>query len=211
MNGTTNGLDETARVDLGIGNTITDAPQVIGGLPASPTPFPSSQTLADPLYTSEAVIVGGVLRHDIGDYSTGYLPVGLNYSGKKIDSQYVDFVISEPSKSNITINIDGTYSGIWIGLEGYSDDVAICPNSTSFTWWDGFVAYNGSGLPGRAGASEGCADGILPTGTSGSYTMTFGTANTSKNSNGTDAVTTKNIFVRLKLAAGESITSLTFG
>lgn len=213
MNGTTTGINESARVDLGVGDTMVDAPDIVGGLPSTPTPFPSAQSLANTSYTSEAVIVGGVLKHDLTDYSSGYLPQGTNYSSKKADSQYVDFVFNAPALSEIGINIDGTYSGLWIGLEGYSDDDSqlVCPNSINGTWWDGFVGYNGSGFPGRDGASAGCAKGAVPTGTSGSYVMTFGSASTSKNSDGSNASTPKNIFVRFMLAANESITSLTIG
>lgn len=218
MAGTTTGVDEdniqgpnsTAyRVDLGIGSSLIDAPSVV--LPSTPVAMDPEQELTTPNHNSEAVVVGAVLRHDTSNYDTAdYMPLGPDYTLKKADSQYIDFVLTEPSLSKFDINITGTYSGLWIGLEGWSDDVAICPNSVSTTWWDGFVAYNGSGLPGRLGASAGCADGLVPAGTSGSYTMTFGTANTSKNSNGTDAVSPKNIFVRLMLASGESITNLTF-
>ncbi len=218
MDGVTSNVDESAivaptsnayRVDLGLGATLVDAPAV--NLPATPTVFNSTQLLNDVSYTSEAAVVGGTLKHDVRDYTAGFMPAGPDYTNKKADSQYIDIVLSEESLSNITINIQGTYSGLWIGLEDYSEDIAICPNSINGTWWDGFVAYNGSGLPARAGASAGCAEGLVPTGTSGSYVMTFGTANTSKNSNGTDSVTPKNIYVRLKLSAGQSITSLSFG
>lgn len=205
--GASSNISESQRVDLGVGDTTLDAPAV-GGLPSAPTPFPSNQDLSDPSYTSEAVIVGGVIKHDLTDYTNNFLPVGSDYSGKKIDSQYIDFVFTEASRSNVSINIVGTYSGLWIGLEGYSDDPIICPNSVNQTWWNGFEPF-GSGLPGRLGASAGCADGIVPNGFGGNFNFTFGYANTSKNSDGTNASTSKNIFVRVKLDAGQSIENLT--
>jgi hypothetical protein len=115
-----------------------DAPAISGGLPHTPPPFNSTQNLAAAPYVDEAVIVGGVLTHDTTDYSTLHLPVGHDYSGKRADAQFIDFFYSATSKSFITINITGTYSGIWIGMEGISDNAALCPESINGTWWDGY-------------------------------------------------------------------------
>ncbi len=218
-NGTSTGVTENAvsapnlsvatKVELvGLTDTVIDAPNIVGGLLHTPPAMSSSQDLSALAYVAEATVVGGVLKHDVTDYSTGFLPVGASYAGKNA-VQYATYAFTTEYLSNITINIDGTYSGIWIGLEDYSDNAAICPNSDGGTWWDAFVPYNGSGLPGRLGASSGCSIGTLPTGNSGLFPITFGTANTSKEPNGNDASVPKTVYVRIRLTAGEEISELT--
>jgi hypothetical protein len=65
-------------------------------------------------------------------------------------------------------------------------------------WADMFVAYSGSGIP-----TNGCADGAVMSGSNGTFTCTFGTENSSSDTN-------NRILVRIKLTSGQSITALSF-
>jgi len=179
-----------------LGNTSGDTPS-----PLTTTAWTSTQLLNAAGYTQEATIVGGILKCDTTNYSTGYLPVGPNYS-TKASSQYITYIFNQAACSSLTINITGTYSRFWIALPGVSNNNSISPNALGGVWWDGFSLYNGAGVPGRTGDSiAGCATGTVSTGTTGSYSLTFGTQSSSNS-------TSNAIYVRIKLTTGQSVTAL---
>jgi len=160
--------------------------------------------------TKEATVRLGVLQHDVSDYSSGYLPVGPNRSGDT-GTQYFTFAFRRTGVANFDINITSSgISGLWIAAPGTTID----SSSTINGWLDASTTYNGSGVPGAdvgagGNGSNGCAfttGDRISTGTalSGGYTMTLGSENMS---NATNNV----VLVRIALASGESISSLSVG
>lgn len=177
-----------------------------GDTPASVavTAWDRNTNLANAGYLHEAAIIGGVLRCDQTDYSTGYLPVGVTYANKDA-AQYVTYSIKQGSKSSISVTVTGTYAGVWVALPGVSTNQQKSPEALNDAWWDGMQLYSGAGVPGRGGdTTAGCAAGVLParTGTQ-TYTLTFGTESSSN-------ATASEILVRFRLNAGQSITALSF-
>lgn len=162
----------------------------------------SNQQDWDPLATPdahEAIVVGGVLKHDRTDYSVGYRPVGPDLSGRSVDPQYAEFEIKRSGVSQFTITYSGSCSGCWVTM----------PNNTTWQtslsgtngWADMFQAYKGSGVP--TSAEPGCSSGGLMDNNGGSFTCVFGTESSSNDSE-------NSILVRWKLAEGQSITSMSF-
>lgn len=170
-----------------------------GDTPAgTSTAFSSSAALA----TYEAALVAGVLKADQTNYSTGYLPVGPDYSGHTA-TQYVTFAFQRSAASKFTINVTGTYAGCWVQLPGVSTDTGISPNAAN-GWWNMYQPYSGAGVPGRAGdPNAGCALGSVMNGTTNTFVATFGTQSSTNSTGNT-------IYVRFKLNAGQSITALQF-
>jgi hypothetical protein len=186
----------TNRVYLTASNNSSDTPSSL-----SYSTWNSSQSLATAGYTQEATIVGGIIFNDNTNWSTGYLPAGNpNYSSKNA-TQYVTYMFAIAAKSNVTVAVTGSYSGLWVGMPGISDNSTYSPNAVGGAWWDGYQLYNGSGYPGRSGQSAGCASGTVATGGTGTFLLTFGAGNSS-NSTG------NMMFVRFKLTSGQSITAL---
>lgn len=159
--------------------------------------------------TKEATIRLGVLKHDITDYSTGFLPVGPDRSGDT-GTQYFTFAFRRQVVANFDINITSStgVSGVWIAAPGTQTDTTSGLNG----WLRADTTYAGSGIPGSStggNGSDGCAsnsgDRILPsTALSGGYTMTLGSENMS---NATGNV----VLVRIALTSGQSITNLSVG
>lgn len=160
--------------------------------------------------TKEATVRLGVLQHDLSDYSSGYLPVGPDRSGDT-GTQYFTFAFRRTGVANFDINITSSgISGLWVAAPGTTID----SSSTINGWLDASTTYNGSGVPGAdvgagGNGSNGCAfttGDRISTGTalSGGYTMTLGSENMS---NATNNV----VLVRIALASGESISSLSVG
>jgi hypothetical protein len=156
------------------------------------------------LQTYDATVVGAVLKHDVTDYSTGYLPAGPNLSLGRSGAQYFTFKFVRTVVSKFDVKYTGTLAGLWVALPGS----AINTTSTLNGWLDMSVAYNGSGIPG-AGAggngSNGCAVGGTATlnsaVTNKSVTATFGTVSSSSTVNNI-------IYVRVRLTGGQSLTAL---
>ena len=159
--------------------------------------------------TQEATIRLGVLKHDVTDYSTGYLPVGPDRSADT-GTQYMTFAFQRRAVANFELSItssSGISGGVFIAAPGTNIDTASGING----WLRADTVYAGSGTPGSNTAnggngSDGCAftsgDRIL-TGTSlsSSYTLTLGDQNMSDADNNV-------VLVRIGLAAGESVTAL---
>lgn len=156
------------------------------------------------LESYDATIVGGVLKHDQTNYSSGYLPEGPNLSSGRSGSQYFTFRFVRTSVSKFDIKFTGTIAGLWVALPGSGIDTS----STLNGWVDMSVAYAGAGRPG-AGAggngSNGCALGGPVTLNSSvsahRKTCTFGTESSS-------STATNEIYVRIKLTSGQTVTAL---
>ena len=160
--------------------------------------------------TKEATVRLGQIKHDITNYSSGYLPAGPDRSGDT-GTQYFTFAFRRTGTANFDINItSSSITGLWIAAPGTVTD----SSSTINGWLEASTTYNGSGVPGAdiaagGNGSNGCAfttgDRIQSgTSLSGGYTMTLGSENMS---NATGNV----VLVRIALASGESISSLSVG
>ena len=163
--------------------------------------------------TNEAVTRWGTIKHFNTDLSSGYLPVGPDLATGRSGSQYYTFAFRRQVVANIDINITAPsgIEGCWIALPGSNIDSSSSLNG----WLECTTQYSGVGLPGAntgsgGNGSNGCAytgSDVIPTNTAisgGSYQMTLGTENMS---NATGNV----MLVRVKLASGDSITSLDIG
>jgi len=161
--------------------------------------------------TKEATVRLGVLKYDVTDYSSGYLPVGPDRSADT-GTQYFTFAFRRQVVANFDINITSSsgISGMWISAPGTAIDSASGLNG----WLDTTAQYAGSGVPGSdtgngGNGSNGCAltgADVVSTGSSlsGGYTMTLGAENMS---NATGNV----VLVRIALASGESVTAISIG
>jgi hypothetical protein len=208
--GTGNQIEETA-----ITNNYT------GGSSAFRIVNPDAGTAADnPVYTgsevafnsqtstlliTDATVVAAKLKYDVTNYSTGYLPVGPNLSSGRSSSQYFTFKFVKGAVSKFDISYSGTIAGLWVALPGSAIDTTSAPTNG---WINMAVAYSGSGIPGAGtggNGSVGCSTGgaaVLNSLVSGgSYTCTFGTTSSTSS-------TSNEIYVRIKLTSGQSLTSL---
>jgi hypothetical protein len=162
--------------------------------------------------TQEAVVRWGTLDHFTTDFSSGYLPAGPDLNTGRSGTQYFTFAFRRATMANFDISLNSStgITGLWIAAPGTTIDDA----STQNGWVDGTVQYAGSGVPGDdtgngGNGSLGCAltgADVIPTGTSinAAYTMTLGSENSS-NSTG------NNVLVRIALASGETLTSVSIG
>jgi hypothetical protein len=157
--------------------------------------------------TKEATVRLGVLKYDVTDYSSGYLPAGPNRSGDT-GTQYFTFAFRRRAVASFNINITSNgIAGLWIAAPG----TAIDNSSTLNGWLRSDQVYAGSGVPGgdtgnNGNGSDGCASNtgariITSTALSGNYNMTLGTENMS---NATGNV----VLIRIALTSGQSVTSL---
>ncbi|USN14965.1 hypothetical protein DOMOVOI_05150 [Brevundimonas phage vB_BpoS-Domovoi] len=148
----------------------------------------------------EAAVVAGVLAHNRTNYAQGHLPAGPDLSVGRDGAQYVTFAFRRAARSAFKINVTGAYAGCWVKLPGVSDQQPNAPGG----WWDGFKPYDGAGVPGEAGDPlAGCASGTVMSGSTGAFTITFGTQSST---NATDNL----ILVRFKLVQGQAISALSF-
>ena len=208
--GTASTMEETAiTVGSTVGTGSTAVARIVNPGPGdNPTYTPSATlyTSTSALQTYDAAIVGAVLRNDTTNYSAGHWPnFGPNLSGQDA-SQYFTFRLVRTSLSKFDIKYTGNIAGMWIAVPGSTID----NTSTANGWLDMSIAYGGSGIPGAnvsqgGNGSQGCAlggvIGVNRSVTNASNTATFGTVSTS--STGTNEV-----YVRIKLTTGQSITAL---
>jgi hypothetical protein len=152
----------------------------------------------------DATVVAATLKHDVTNYSTGYLPVGPNLSSGRTGPQYFTFKFVRTSLSKFDIQFTGNTAGVWVAAPG----TVIDSTSSLNGWLSMTTAYAGSGIPGAnapGNGSNGCALGGTITAntavTTHRKTCTFGTVSTS-NSTGNE------VYVRIKLLAGQTITAL---
>ena len=156
--------------------------------------------------TKEATVRLGVLKHDVTNYASGYLPAGPNRSGDT-GTQYFTFAFRRQLVANFTININSStgIAGLWIAAPGSQIDSTSGLNG----WLNSSSTYAGSGVPGSGAGgngSDGCAftsgDRVLTsTSINDAYTMTLGSENMS---NATGNV----VLIRIALTSGQSIQSL---
>jgi hypothetical protein len=181
----------------------------VGGLATGATPTTgsiTSWTSSSALPTYEATVVGGTIKNDTTNYSTGYFPVGPDLSTGRTGTQYITFRITRDATSKFDIAVTGKISGVQVALPGSSLDTTASPTNG---WIDATVAYGGAGVPGTGtggNGSTGCAlGGAITTGSvvTQSKTVTFGTVSSNSSTN-------NYIFVRFALVAGDSITALSF-
>ena len=195
----TNVVDEDNISISNVGSGAGNAYRVGDGTGDNPT---SNQQTWVPLNTPaahEAIVVGGVLKHDRTDYSTGHRPNGPDLSSRSVDPQYAEFEIKRSGVSQFNITYSGSCSGCWVTM----------PNNTTWNnslsgtngWADMFQSYKGSGVP--TSAEPGCSSGGVMDNNGGSFTCVFGTESSSND-------TENSILVRWKLAEGQSITSMSF-
>jgi hypothetical protein len=154
--------------------------------------------------TYDAAVVGEgsqmVLKHDTTNYSTGFLPAGPDRSAQAA-TQYFTFKFIRGAISKFNISVNGTIRGLWVALPGSSIQTSIN------NWLDMSLPYAGSGIPGNQGSgngSNGCSIGgtaTLGSNVNQSRTCTFGTVSSS-------STATNEIYVRIKLQAGDLVTSL---
>ena len=172
------------------------------------TPFLQFDGQNSTLNSSDATIVGGILSHDVTNYSTGYLPVGPDLSVGREAAQYIEFGFNRTAVSKFAMQWSGKISGCWVKIPGTSVD----NTSTLNGWLDVNLPYEGIGIPGEntgagGNGSNGCGlAGIVTTDTnvnSETVNITFGTESSS---NATNTL----ILVRFKLQAGDSINALMF-
>lgn len=185
----------------------------ISGFPNT-TDTPASGTLSTwnslaPLGSGDAALVGGIIRHDITNYSTGYIPSGgpnLSTGGRSSSvPQYFTFQITRSAVSTLKIRIASTtgIDGLWFKLPGTADMDNKLTNTNG--WASAFTQYNSS--TGFTATNIGCAiTSTVPSGTSlnasNAYDITFGTANS------TLTTPANTIYVRTKLSSGQSISSI---
>ena len=178
-----------------ISNNTGDYPSYTG---SESTYTPSDSSIG----SNEAKNVANAISYDVTDYSTGYLPVGPNYSSHDA-SQYFTFKFTKAALSKFNILFAGTVAGLWVALPGSPIDSSSSLNG----WMDMNTAYAGSGYPGvnsPGNGSNGCAlGGIVVLNSAGiqTRTCTFGTQSTT---NATD----NEVYVRIKLTSGQSLTAL---
>ena len=201
-------MGSTARTDVvdednilisGVGSGSGNASRVGDGTGDNPAANPQTWDGTSTPSNHEAIVVGGVLKHDVTDYSTGFRPVGPDLSSRTVNAQYAEFDIRRSGVSQFTINYTGSCSGCWVTM----------PNNTAWQtslsgtngWADMFQSYRGSGVP--TSAEPGCSSGGVMDNNGGSFTCVFGTESSSNDSE-------NRILVRWKLADDQSITSMSF-
>ena len=196
----TNVIDEDNILISSLGTGSGNADRVNAGATGdNPSAIYTSWSANSSVAAYEAVVRGGVLRHDQTNYSTGYLPAGPNYSSGRTGAQYFQLEIIRSNVSQFDIAVTGSYGGCWVCMP----DNSTWTSSLSGTngWASMFTAYRGAGVP--TTAEPGCATGGNMAGTSGTFTCTFGTESSSNDSN-------NRILVRWRLDAGDSITAMSF-
>jgi hypothetical protein len=210
--GTATAVDEgnivVTNVGTGSGNAVRILNPGSGNTPVYTGSEANFNSQTSTLQTYDATVVGngaqGVLKHDQTNYSVGYLPPGPDLSSGRSGTQYftIKFIRSNVSKFDIVYA--GNVAGMWVALPGSAIDSSSGANG----WIDMTQAYNGAGYPGvnsPGNGSDGCSLGgaVIPNVTTAavSKTCTFGTVSSSSTS-------TNEIYVRLALTSGQSVTAL---
>jgi hypothetical protein len=205
-------IDENNMTVVVTGGTNFSATRVGSGTSIYDTPVPISPTWVSSsgVSTHEAVVRGGVLRHDVTNYSTGFLPSSIqNYSVGRSGNQYFQVKFVKASLSGFSITVNGSFSGCWVCLvdnqsSPVSNQTWVKDLEGNGGWGDMLQRYKGSGVP--TSGQPGCAsqsDTVIMTNGSnnGTFNCTFGA-----HSSGT----TGTILVRWKLTSGQQITSMSF-
>ena len=148
----------------------------------------------------EATVRGGVLRHDETNYSTGYLPVGPNYSSGRSSAQYYQVMLQQANISEFNIVVTGSYGGCFVCMPNNSAWMSSLSGTNG--WATMFSAYRGAGVP--TSSEAGCASGTIMNGSSGTFKCVFGTESSS------NASSPYRILIRWRLDSGDSITAMSY-
>ena len=196
---TTGQVDEDNILVSSLGTGSGNAIRVNAGATGdTPSPISSTFNASATPAVYEAIVRGGTLRHDVTNYSTGYLPVGLNLSSGRSGTQYFQMLITRAAVSEFKIVVTGTYAGCFVCLPENSTWTTGLSNTNG--WADMYDAYSGAGNPNNA--DNGCAFGTVMSGSSGTFTCVFGEESSSNGNN--------KILVRFKLTSGQSISTVRF-
>jgi len=212
--GTSTAIDESnvvinTTIGTGSGNAYRIINPGTGNTPVFTGSEAAFNSQSSTLQTYDATVVGsgsaGVLKHDQTNYSTGYLPAGPNLSSGRTGTQYFTMKFVRTAVSKFDVKYTGNIAGMWVALPGSVIDSSSSANG----WINMAVAYGGAGYPGvnsPGNGSDGCATGGIVTlntsVTNSSKTCTFGTVSSS-------STATNEIYVRIALTAGQSVTALT--
>ena len=212
--GTATSIDEgnvviNTTIGTGSGNAYRIINPGTGNNPAYTGSEAAFNSQTSTLQSYDATVVGsgssGLLKHDQTNYSTGYLPAGPDLSSGRSSTQYFTIKFVRTAVSKFDIKYSGNVAGMWVALPG-----SVIDSSSSANGWISMsVAYGGAGYPGvnsPGNGSDGCAVGGIVTlntsVTNNSKTCTFGTVSSS-------STATNEIYVRIALTAGQSVTALT--
>jgi hypothetical protein len=197
----TNKMDEDNILISSLGTGSGNARRVSAGASGdNPTPAYTSWNPFTTVALYESVVRGGVLRHDVEDYSNGsWLPLGPNYSSGRSGSQYFQLEIIRSQVSQFLITVSGSYSGCWVCMPDNPDWMASLSGVNG--WANMFQSYRGAGIP--SSAEPGCASGAVMNGSSGTFTCVFGTESSSNDSN-------NRILIRWKLNSNQSINTMSY-
>lgn len=149
-------------------------------------------------YNTDATVVANVLQHDTTNYSTGYLPAGPNLSVGRSGSQYFTFRFTRTgvSKFSITYTTNSGVAAIFCAMPGTGGTSG---TTSSLNKWLDLRIDNS--------LTNGCAlGGNMDPSAAGTrtYNCSFGILSSTNSTN-------NEIWVRIKLTSGQSITSLTIG
>lgn len=201
--GSTTILDEgSIFFNSAVGGATTPAGYRVPNPGSTDTPvFTAGQTAfnsqSGTVQTYDAKVVGNILKHDVTNYATGYLPAGPNYSGHGA-SQYFTFVFVRTgvSKFSITYTTSTGVAGMWVAMPGTGGTSG---TTSTLNKWLSMAIDNGS----ADGAALGGNFSPAATGTN-TVNASFGTLSSSN-------ATNNEIWVRIKLTANQSITALYLG
>ena len=196
----TNAIDEDNILVSSLGTGSGNATRVNAGSSGdNPTPVFTAWNASNTIGTYEAVVRGAVLRHDTTDYSSGYLPVGPDYSVGRSGTQYFQIELIRSNVSEFRITYSGNAAGCFVCMPDNSSWTTSLSGTNG--WADMFQAYRGAGIP--TSAEPGASSGGLMTSNGGTTTCVFGTESSSNDTN-------NRILIRWKLTSGQSITSMSF-
>ena len=196
----TDKIDEDNILISSLGSGSGNATRVNAGSTGdNPIPVFTSWTANSSVAAYESVVRGAVLRHDQTDYSTGYLPVGPDYSSGRTGAQYFQMELIRSAVPGFSISVTGTYGGCWVCMPDNSSWTTGLSNTNG--WADMFIDAPNSGVP--RNDFPGCAIGGVMTGNSGTFNCTFGGESSSNDGN-------NRILVRWRLDSGDSITAMSF-
>ena len=197
---TTSQIDEDNILISSLGTGSGNSTRVKAGSSGdTPSPSYTAWVASNFASTYEAIVRGGVLRHDETNYSTGYLPAGPDYRSGRSGAQYFQVELIRSNVSQFRISYTGSAAGCFVCM----------PNNSTWTtslsgtngWADMFQAYRGAGVP--TSSESGCSSGGVMGSSGGTFTCTFGTESSSNDSN-------DRILIRWKLTSGQSITAMSF-
>ena len=149
------------------------------------------------IQTYDAKVVANLLKYDVTNYSTGYYPAGPNFSGHGAN-QYFTFVFIRTgvSKFNISYTTSSGIAGMWVAMPGTGGTSGT--TSTLNKWLS--LAIDNSLADGAA------LGGNINLGGTGAQSVnaSFGTLSSTN-------ATNNEIWVRIKLTSGQSISAFALG